>query len=258
MKQKGFFARLADLFRGIFGVQLKNAEARNAEAVYHNAISEHVRHHDRLRDAITRMVYLRNKVEADLKDKQNDLRLVIKALSRSVRGSDDDRAIALIRTRNKLTAEVERLQAELQRLATQSDKAKEGLVEVKSAIGRLKVEREEMLARKAHAVARRDAQDALSRLTDVGHLDGALTALDSVRESILQLEQAVDLDDEAEVEARGEISISALRREAVEDAEREELARLKVEAGRNLLAEAQVPAHTGNSGSVLEPIEVTQ
>lgn len=258
MNRKGFFARLADLFRGMFGVKLKNAEARNAEAVYHNAVGEHVRHHDRLKDAITRMVYLRNKVEADLKDKQNDLRLVVKALNKAVRDSDDDRAMALIRTRNKLTAEVERLQSELQRLAVQSEKAKEGLVEVKNAIGRLKVEREEMLARKAHALARRDAQNALNRLTDVGHLDGALSALDSVRESILQLEQSVEIDDEAEVEARGEISIAALRREAVEDAERDELARLKTEAGRNLLPEARIPAAGNGSGSVLEPIEVTQ
>lgn len=256
MERKGFFSRLADLWRGVWGVKLKNAEARNAEAVYHNAIAEHVKHHDRLKDAIGRMVYLRNRVEADLKERQEDLALVVVALNKATMASDDNRAMTLIRHRKQLSVEVDRLREELTRLAAQTDKSKGGLIEVKAAIKRLKVEREEMLARKAHALARRDAHVALQQLKDTGHLSGALTALESVRESILQLEQNVDLDNDVDVAATGEVTIAALRLEAAEQEDRNELALLKHELGANLLSEARVTADGGN-GRVLEPVEVS-
>ncbi|MEE8410843.1 MAG: hypothetical protein V3T05_14680 [Myxococcota bacterium] len=254
LQRKGFFSRLTDLWRGMWGVELKKAEARNAEAVYHNAIAEHVKHHDRLKDAIGRMVYLRNRVEADLKERQVDLALVVAALNKATVTSDDDRALVLIRHRKQLGAEVERLREELTRLAAQTEKSKGGLVEVNAAIKRLKVEREEMLARKAHALARRDAQVALQHLKDTGHLNGALTALESVRESIFQLEQSVDLDTEVDVAATGEITVAALRLEAAEEEDRNELARLKHELGANLLCEAKA---TNGNGGVLEPVEVS-
>ena len=42
MQRKGFFSRILDLWRGFWGSKLDGAEARQAEAVYHNAIEQRV------------------------------------------------------------------------------------------------------------------------------------------------------------------------------------------------------------------------
>ena len=39
-ERSGFFARLMDLWRGFWGIKIRDAEARNAEVVYHNAVEQ--------------------------------------------------------------------------------------------------------------------------------------------------------------------------------------------------------------------------
>jgi phage shock protein A len=252
MKRKGFFARLADLWRGFWGVRLSDVEARNAEAVYHNAINDHVGHHDRLKQAIARLVYLRNRIEADHRSRSEDLELIDTALRRAVADNNDDQAMALIRKKRSLEEEVERLATELASLTQQADKAKKGLQEVQLAIRRLKEERSEMLARKAHALARRDAQQILKRLTDTSHLLGSVSALENVRESIVRLENEVDLDDET-TQTPGEVSMSALRREAQDERDRQLLSEMKQEMGSQLMVETS--PESGNQGKTLGPME---
>jgi phage shock protein A len=257
MQKRGFFARLADLWRGFWGVKLSDAEARNAEGVYHNAIAEHVRHHDKLKEAIARLVYLRNRMDADHQERAKDLSLVEKALARAIANNDDDKALALIRKKRSFEAEVDRLANELAALTQQTQKAKEGLGEVQLAIRRLKEERGEMLARKAHAVARRDAQEALKRLTDQSNLMGSVSALGNVRESIIRLEHEVGLEEETP-QIPGEVSMAQLRREFVDEEDRRVLAELKEELGSHMLVEASPEAELngGNgSGKTLGPVE---
>jgi phage shock protein A len=256
MERKGFFARVADLWRGFWGVKLSDAEARNAEAVYHNAITNHVGHHDKLKEAIARLVYLRNRMEADHKSHEKDLALVEGALKRALSNNDDDMALALIRKKKHFEAEVERLANELAALTGQTQNAKEGLQEVQLAIRRLKEERGQMLARKAHAVARRDAQEALKRLTDQSHLMGSVSALENVRESIIRLEHEVGLDDETP-QLPGEVSMAQLRRDAQDTEDRAVLAELKEELGSHMLVEAEAELNGGN-GKTLGPVEEHQ
>ncbi len=258
MQRKGFFARLADLWRGFWGVKLSDAEARNAEAVYHNAIADHVRHHDKLKEAIARLVYLRNRMEADHKERGRDLALVEGALKRALSNNDDDLALALIRKKRHFEAEVERLAAELAAMTTQTEKAKEGLQEVQLAIRRLKEERGEMLARKAHALARRDAQEALRRVTDQSSLMGSVSALENVRESIVRLEHEVGMEEEMP-QVPGEVSMRDLRREAQDAEDRQTLEELKAELGSHMLVEAAPEAElNGGNGKTLGPVEEEQ
>ncbi len=255
MQRRGFFGRLADLWRGIFRVKLSAAEARNAEVVYHNAILEHERHHEKLKETLGRMIYLRNRVEAERRERAQDLTIVEDALHRAVAGGEDERSLGLIRKRRSLAGELERLAGELARLSLHTDKTKVGLKEVGEAVKHLKLEREEMLARKAHALARRDVQEALKALQG-GGLSGTLSALDGVRESILELEQRVDLGDEPQAES-GEPSMDALRREAALVAERDELARLKADLAGRTLPEPSVVG-VAPSGNLFAQVEVVR
>src|SRR5688572_6706129 len=145
MQSKGFFARLIALWRGIWGVKLSDAEARNAEAVYLGAIEERQSQYTKLKDAVGRLVYLRNRLEADLKQHEDDLSLVEQSLARAAAGDQDKQALALIRKRRQLQAEIERLQTEHGRVNAQVASAKESLAEVKASVARLKEERTEML-----------------------------------------------------------------------------------------------------------------
>ena len=231
MKRKGFFARIADLFRGRAGVRLRNAEVRNTEAVYHNAIERRTRQCADLKDAVSRLVYLRNRIEADLKRRTGELTLVGEGLVLAAEASEDSRALALIRKRRLLEAEIERLTMEHGRLTAQAASAKEGLAEVRKSIEHLKQERDEMIARKTHAEARLEVAEALQQSS--GSFAAADEALENVRESIVRLEQEADLDLDAE--ASGEISMIQLRREAEERADRAALDTLKMELSGRLL-----------------------
>jgi len=228
----GFFARFAALFRGRAGVKLRNAEVRNTEAVYHNAIERRTRQCAELKDAVGRLVYLRNRIEADLKRRTAELGLVAEGLVLAAEANEDDRALALLRKKRLLEAEIERLTTEHRRLDAQAVSSKVGLAEVRKSIEHLKQERDEMLARKAHAEARLEVAQALQQSS--GSLAAADEALENVRESIQRLEQQADLDLDGDARG-GDISMAQLRREAEERADRAALDTLKMELSGRLL-----------------------
>ncbi len=219
MQGKGFFARMADLWRGFWGITVSNAEARNAEAVYHNAITQRAQQLNRLKQAVGRLVFLRNRVEQEQQKALEDRRLVEASLERAVHNSEDAKALALIRKKKSLVEEVERCNNEYIRLDTQVENSKEGLRELAKAIGQLKSECTEMLARKANAEARLEINTALQKSRgNFAHLD---SGLESVRESIMRLETAADLDDvstqDENFEESGEVSLAQLRRQSADD-----------------------------------------
>jgi len=236
-KRRGFFARIADLFRGRAGVKLRNAEVRNAEVVYHNAIERRVRQCASLKDAVGRLVYLRNRIEADLRRRSEELKLVGESLLLAAEADENSRALALIRKQRLLEKEIERLTSEHNRLIAQAASAKEGLAEVHKSIEHLKQERDEMVARKAHAEARLEVAEALQQST--GSFAAADEALENVREAIVRLEQDADLDLDDDARIGGEVSMAQLRREAEDRADREALDALKDQLAARLLPAGQ-------------------
>ena len=240
-QRKGFFARLANLWSGFWGTKLSDAEAKNAELVYHNALRERVHQQEKLKDAVGRLVYLRNRIEADLKRLEEDQRLVEEALLRAAHDDDDARALGLIRKKRQLETELTRLGQEHTRLSAQADSAKQGLGEHAKAIKQLKGEREEMLARKQHAIARLQVASALQQST--GDFTASDQALENVREAIVRLEHSADMDVEPVDTAPGDVSLATLRREAEDRADDQALDELKRRLGKKLLPEAR-PAVT--------------
>lgn len=221
MERKGVFNRFVSLWRGMFGVRVERAEARNAEAVYFQAITEREKNYEELRSAAARLVYLRHRTEAERTQAMKDGVVVEEALKRAALGNDDGKALALMRKRRELGEAEGRQTHELERLSAQADAAKESLDKLAQALSDLKRERVEMLARKAHAEAQQRAQLAFDAALRGG--DGASQALEGVREAIARMEVEVGLEQRRD----GEVSMAQLRREAALDGDREALASLK-------------------------------
>ncbi len=233
-EREGFFARLGRLVRGFFGLRMSRAEARNAEAVYHNAIRGQREHHDKLKQALGRLIYLRNKTEAVLDNERDNLELVERALRDAAMGDDDKRALLLIDKRRRLQEVVERLETDLERFSEQAREAKGALGELEASITRLKNERDEMLARKAHAMARRDIQSVLDRAMSPYSVN--MQALENVRESIAMMESQAGLSNETRSEV-DDVSLEALRRDDAKRRDQEALQALKMELKGRMLPE---------------------
>lgn len=258
--KRGFFGRLWALWTGFWGSKLKSVEVSNAEAVYHNALQERIRQHDQLKQAVARLVYLRNKIEADSRRKREDLRLVEKALRDAALLDRDEQTLGLLRKQRQLQAEVTRLEAERQRFGEQATKAKHGLQDVVASVSKLKAERIEMLARRSHAMARLQVREALGDAFEAGQIAHLDSALGNVREAIERLEHEAGLSEESEELAEG-VSMASLRKEATDAADREALLVLKREVRGRLLPEPErrrVIAINATTPKVAEVVEVAR
>lgn len=239
MKRKGFFARLADLWRGFWGVRLDHAEVHQTEAVYHRAIEERIGHQAKLKDAVSRLVYLRNRTESAIAQKRKDLELTTAALQRAVLADRDQDGVVLLRKQRALETEIERLEGEHARLQTQSETAKQTLAELSAAVTTLKQERAEMLARKAHASARLDAQQVLASVSgaDLTHADAAL---ENVREAIFRLEGQAGLHPDVD---DGTKRMAELEQQIRDEADQDTLRAMKMKLrGRLLVANTAAPS----------------
>jgi phage shock protein A len=190
----GFFDRLANVWNGFLSLWISGVETRNPEAVYEAAINERVKKYQELKKAVSGIVYLRNKLDGEIREKEAQLKEVMHQLPVAVEQGQDDVAVVLIERKDSLTAEVERLSAELSKVSVQADEAKSGLVTFQSEIDKLKREKDAMLAARANAEARIQIQDTLSGLST----DSDIKALDNVRSDIKKMQAEADVGAEVQ------------------------------------------------------------
>ena len=69
----GFFDRLSQVWKGFLSLWISDIENRNPEAVYEAAIEERIHKHRDLKKAVSGIVYLRNKLQAELDQKEKEL-----------------------------------------------------------------------------------------------------------------------------------------------------------------------------------------
>ena len=188
----GFFDRISNIWKGFLSLWVSNIETRNPEAVYESAIDERVKRHKELKKAVSGIVYLRNKLSAELEDREKQLREVMQQLPVAVEEGEDEVAMVLIARKDELTAEIENLSVELTKVSGQAEEAKRGLVSFQAEIEKLKREKEKMLAKKANAEARIEIQETLDGLST----DADVKALDNVREHISKLQAEADIGSE--------------------------------------------------------------
>jgi phage shock protein A len=217
-----FFKRLFNLMSGKFGRWLRAREARDPEAVYEAAISERVRRYQQLKTAAAGVIYMRTKLETELKAKIAEMREADDQAGQAADMDEDDCALILIQRKRTLAADCERLGAELRELTGEADEAKRNLINFKNEIDKLRVEKVRMVARLKNAQARVRIQRALEELSS----DQDVRALEDVRESIQRTLAEAGVNREIASSGLDE-KLDEIRRRNEESKARAELAELK-------------------------------
>jgi phage shock protein A len=221
-ERRGLFHRFRGLLQGIFTSWIQDREGQNPRAVYETAISERLHQYEGLKQAVAGILYMRNKLEAEIRERRAELVRCQDLTRRAVERGDDEVALELIAQKEHLNSETERAERELEEVGTEVEAAKANLIKFRSEIRALEREKIRMLAAMANARARRRFQRAIEGLS----VDSEMKALDSVREQIARLKSEGRLDielDDSGVQTR----IRSLRREQRDEANRAELEELK-------------------------------
>ena len=176
-------SRLFSLIGGKLSRWLKTREARDPEAVYEAAITDRVRRYHQLKAAAAGVIYMRNKLERELKGKMAEMSEVEEEAGQAADMNEDQCAIILIQRKHALEGDCAHLREELSQLTREAEDAKKNLVSFKGEIEKLKVEKVTMLARLRNAQARVRIQQALESLS----YDDDVRALEEVRESIQRM-----------------------------------------------------------------------
>jgi phage shock protein A len=220
---RGFFARLRALIRGTFGVWVRDRERENPQAVYEQAIAERTRQYRELKQAVAGILYMRNKIQADLAERRAEVGQLREDIRRCVERGEDDLALVLIGQRQAIDEEVERLQQELQAISHEAEEAKTNLARFREEIRSLEREKVRILATLANARARRRIQEALEGLS----VDADMRALESVREYVARVSTEGRLTQELEEDGDLRRRVKEIRSEARGEAQRAELEELK-------------------------------
>jgi phage shock protein A len=236
-----FIERILSLFGGKMRRWIKTRESRDPEAVYESAIADRVRRYQQLKAAAAGVIYMRSKLERDLKRKTTELVEVAEQAVQAADMNEDQCALILLRRKHELEAETERLKEELTQLTTEAEDAKKNIVAFKDEIEKLKVEKVRMMARLRNAQARVRIQQALESLST----DEDVRSLEEVRESIQQMLAQAGVNRElhsAEVEEK----LAEIRRRNAETKAQAELDDIK--RRRRGLVPMDVFTHNGANG----------
>jgi phage shock protein A len=222
-RPRGLFGRLFNLLRGVFAVWIRDGEESNPRAVYESAIEERTQQYHRLKEAVAGILYMRNKLEAEIGERRAEIARVHDDARRAVRRGQDEIAVTLLAQKQALLEELERSERELEGLRAEAEDAKNNLVRFREEIRTLVREKGRMLATLANAQARRRIQQALEGLS----VDAEMRALEGVREHIAKLASEGALERELGEDEGLRRRLRAIRDEARSESARRELEELK-------------------------------
>ena len=192
MAEGGFFSRVANLWRGFLSIWISGVERNHPEIAYENAINSMVVKYTQLKKATAAIIRRREDVTARLEKARTELAQVDRDLQTAVATDQKDLGVVLIQKKTSLTTEIAELESELNQAVKDAETAKASLVQVQSEIGKLKAEKDRMLAKMASAQARVKIQEQLDGLS----VDAEVKALDNVREHIKNTVAQANLGDE--------------------------------------------------------------
>ena len=217
-----FLKRFFKLFGGKLSRWIKSREARDPEAVYESAISDRVQRYHQLKTAAAGVIYMRNKLERELREKLAEMKEVDEEAAQAADMNEDQCALILIQRRHVLEADCSRLREELSELTAEAEDAKKNLISFKGEIEKLKIEKVQMIARLKNAQARVRIQHALEQIS----YDDDVRALEDVRDSIQRMLAQAGVNREI---AGSELDdkLEAIRQRNAETKAQAELAELK-------------------------------
>jgi phage shock protein A len=220
----GIFGRLRNLLRATFSLWVRDGERSNPRAVYEQAIEERTRQYHELKDAVAGILYMRNKLEAEIAERRAEIARLHDDVRRAVRQGQDELSVAMIAQKHQLLGDLERAERELEGLRSEAEEAKANLVRFRHEIRALVHEKGRILATLANAQARRRLEAALDGLS----VDAEMKALETVREHVAKLATAGTLERELGDEPM-RTRLRQIRDSARDEAARRELAELKRE-----------------------------
>jgi phage shock protein A len=221
-RPSGLLARFAYLLRASFGSFVRRSERQNPAAVYETAIDERTRQYRDLKEAVAGILYMRNKLEAEIHERRVEIARLHDDAKHAIRRGQDELSVALIEQKQLLLDELERAEREQGDLRREAEEAKNNLLRFREEIRGLMREKGRMLATLANARARRRLSEALEGLS----VDADMRALESVREHIARLATESTLDREL---GTGEDDGTRRRLRAIRDEARHEAARRELE-----------------------------
>ena len=234
MAQVGFFARLANLWRGFLSLWISDVEKRHPEIAYENAINSMVEKYSRLKSATAAIIRRREDIGERFGRAAKELAQTEAELNVAVETNQDDVAVVLIQKKNQLTTELGELKGDLESAQKDADSAKSSLLTVQGEIRKLKAERDAMLAKLQSAQARIKIQEQLDGLS----VDAEVKALDNVREHIRTTIAEANLGrelGEASLDAR----LQAVRSQVGDVQAKQQLAELKAKRAAQQASQGQ-------------------
>jgi phage shock protein A len=222
-RPRSLFARFRNLMRGMFSLWIRESEIQNPRAVYEQAIHEKTKQYHQLKEAVAGILYMRNKLQAEITERRADIARLHDDVRRAVRSGQDDLSVTLIARKQTLMEDLERAERELDSVKGEAEEAKTNLVHFREEIRALVREKSRILATLANAQARRRIQQALEGLS----VDAEMRALESVREHVARIATEGTLERELSGDPLTRTRLRAIRDEAREEAARKELAELK-------------------------------
>jgi phage shock protein A len=180
MASINFFSRLSNLWRGFISLWVADIEKNHPEIAYENAINSMVTKYTKLKSATAAIIRRREDIDARVQSEQRALAQVNADLETALATNQDDLALVLLQKKAAVEAELAGLATEAEQSRTDADDAKNALMAVKGEIGKLKAERDRMLAKMQSAQARIQIESQLEGLS----VEADVQALDKVREHI--------------------------------------------------------------------------
>ena len=214
-RSRSLTARFRHLIHGIFAVWIRDGERQNPRAVYEEAIHQRTRQYRDLKEAVAGILYMRNKLEAEIAERRAEIARLHDDVRRSVREGQDDLSVALIARKQLLLEDLERAERELEGVRAEAEEAKSNLVRFREEIRGLVQEKSRMLATLASAQARRRMSEAIEGLS----VDADMRALEGVRDHIARISTEGALEREI-----GDVGLRT-RIRVIRDAVRDEAAR---------------------------------
>ena len=186
------FSRIANFFSGLLYSIMGKAEENNPEIAYESAIQSNIKKQAKLKSAVSSIIHLRNKTEAELAEKKDKLVEVDAMLETALDDGDDESAVILLEQKEELETAIDRLEQDFTDVEQQADEAMEALNQFQEEIKKLKKEKEKMLAEDEIAKTRSRIAEQLDGLS----MDAESQALQKARDGIEKRKAQADVDRE--------------------------------------------------------------
>jgi len=242
-RSRSLTARFRHLIHGIFAVWIRDSERQNPRAVYEEAIHQRTQQYRELKEAVAGILYMRNKLEAEIAERRAEIARLHDDVRRAVRGGQDELSVTLIARKQRLLEELERAERELEGVRAEAEEAKANLLRFREEIRGLVQEKSRMLASLANAQARRRMSEAIEGLS----VDADMRALEGVREHIARISTEGALEREL-----GDVTLRA-RVRAIRDAVRDEAARRELRELKQQLRQELAPVAAEAPACLGEP-----